>query len=92
MTKELKTVYCYLELFNFEKFICIIDDNYDGVDFSETYSCDSITGREIEKHANIELYRHHIESLIFISIGHKKQRENSFHELEKRIEQLQIEE
>lgn len=90
--KELRTIYCYLELFNFEKFICIIDDKYDGENFIETYSCDSITGRPIEKNINIELYRHHIESMIFISIGHKKQREHSFHELEKRMEQLQIDE
>lgn len=88
--QELKTVYCYLELFNFEKFICIIDKDYNSQDFIETYSCDCTNGREIEKKIAIELYRHHIEDMFYVSLGHKRQRERSLHELEKRIEKLQM--
>lgn len=86
---EIKSIYCYLEIFNFEKFICIIDDNYTGEDFEETYCLDSLYGKQIKKEIRIKLYRHNIEDMLFVTLGHKTQREWTFNEFEKRIERLQ---
>lgn len=79
--KEIKALYCYVELFNFEKFICIINDDYDGEDFEEQYVINLLTGKTLEKKITIDLKKHHVEGIKFIAHGHKKQRELNFHKI-----------
>ncbi len=86
---EINAVYCYIELFNFENYLCIIDEDYDGDDFHVTYCYDCIANSEIEKEVNIRIYRHSIEFINIISFYQRRKRQLAFHEFEKRIELIQ---
>lgn len=46
--KDLKFIYCYVELFSAFQFYVLIDDEYDGEDMYESYLYDLLSGKEIE--------------------------------------------
>jgi hypothetical protein len=88
--KDEKAIYCYMELFNFEKFLCVFDNDYHGEDFHFTYCFDLINEKRIEKNIQITVNKYQIEDLKFISHSHRQQRVKAFNEFEKRVELLQL--
>lgn len=87
--KELRAVYCYLELFNFEKYICIIDSEFEGDDFEATYCYDCHSNKTLKKKITLDIKVHHLEIMHLISKSHRSNRQQCFFEFEKRIEKLQ---
>jgi hypothetical protein len=87
--RDERVLYCYLELFNFEKYLCVLDFEYDGIDVDITYCYDLLKGVEFQKPIAVKITREHLKDLKFISNGHKKQREAAYLAFEKRLELLQ---
>lgn len=87
--KTERMVYGYLELFNAEKYLCVIHLDYDGPDFEISYCLDLATGKQITKDIKVQITRSHLEDLKFIAESHKPKREKVFSQLLKRIESLQ---
>lgn len=46
--KDLKFIYCYVELFSAFQFYVLIDDEYEGEDIYESYLYDLLSGKEVE--------------------------------------------
>lgn len=88
---EMGLVYCYVELFNFQKFLAIIDPEYMGAPFNLTYCYDLIEGKEISKVINININKYNLQDLKFIFRSHLTQMERTFHAFEKKLERLQVE-
>ncbi|RYG07220.1 MAG: hypothetical protein EOO07_27810 [Chitinophagaceae bacterium] len=72
-----KQLYCYLEFFSAYGFLVLLSDNYQGKNFTSTYTYDLINNKEIVKKVNLKLKVGHFAnipkgSLKDISILRKK--------------------
>ena len=85
-------LYCYVELFNLENCLVILNEYYNGEDFEETYCFDLITKKEISKKVKIKLLKQHFKDLEVISSSrtHIKNHEFKYNELLRKIDLLQI--
>jgi hypothetical protein len=86
---ECKVLFVYLELFNFENVIVVLDRDYKGKPICDTYCYDLLAGKKIEKSMEIKLGCHHFEFLPIIARGHRSEHERKFHRFEKIIENRQ---
>lgn len=60
-SKTQKLLYCYIELFNLHCFIVILNYNYWGDDFSNSYVWDVRTRQELQKDISLNLSKEDIE-------------------------------
>ena len=70
----------------------ILNENYTGEDFEETYCFDLIFKKEISKKVKIKLIKQHFKDLEVISSSrtHIKNHEFKYNELLRKIDLLQI--
>lgn len=83
---------CYLELFNAEKYLSIVDTRYRGSFLEKTYCYDVRTGTEIQKNVNIVTSKEELlrASSYSQSQPNKYRWEAAIHDLEHRLEKLQL--
>ena len=58
-----RILYCYIELFNVHNFIIVLNKDYSGPNFSETYVFDIDNQTEIDRNLNLNLTRQEILNL-----------------------------
>lgn len=83
-------LYCYVELFNFEKFLAVLEIDYRGPDVQYNYCYDLLDAKEYHPSVEVNITKAHLHDLKFISHSHRKNREASLHRLERKLELLQL--
>ena len=87
-SREVGILYCYLELFNTKNFIVILDRNYKGESFKQTYCYDLIKSAEVDKSVELRLTKQHLHDMIFISESHKRRIPEKVYELGRKFKAM----
>lgn len=85
-----RILFVYVELLNFQNFIVVVNDDYHGPNYEQSYCLNVVSGEELEKTIKIKLLRHHIEVIHLFSQQHRGRGNQLLTRLIKIIESLQI--
>jgi len=85
-----KFLYAYIELFNMQNFIVILNMDYTGEDVNITYAYDLLRNTELHKDVSIRINRAHLENMNLISLDTKSNMSYYYNRLIKIIESRQL--
>lgn len=81
-------LYCYIELYNVYNFIVIINDEFTGTDFEETYCYEVLKKLELNKKVKLSLYQNVLKRMYNDEVYSDQRHKNMQEEFSKRFYRL----